>query len=320
MKKQETRNKKQVASTSFRHVSCILCLVSCFLLLPQWAGAQAPALLPASPIAGLLPEAQCLQQMQSRAGQQERIARQILFGRPAAADEATGNTRYDEDGNAWIKTAAGKWRTDAKGYEDTTWSDFLIDSQTEWEGMNEIEKPSPREPRMAIVAETGATTSQLIPEMLQLYRALQCRLNMVCQGVRASYQEQEPDPDGTITVTTPGCMPLKLKPLKLCTIPAAPSAAGENPTTAQSRTNAFADAIVRGECSPLVQSVLAREAAVLKFTASYDEAYRSLLQFAGNFDRFLGEFHGDLLTPIQEAMPILNQISRIPCFLSQCNL
>ena len=62
-----------------------------------------------------------------------------------------------------------------------------------------------------------------------------------------------------------------------------------------------------------------RRAGHATLTVQYDAAYRSLLQFAGSFDAFANRFQGDLLEPIRQSMSLISQLSRIPCFLSQCN-
>ena len=285
-------------------------LASLMLLLPQTSllaagSSSAPAPLPA---------AACIAQTENRLAQQQRIYRAILFGRQSAAHEPMNNTRYDQDGNAWIKVGDSNWRTAAPGYEGTTWSDGQINGHTEWEGLNETVNVSPRAPRLGIFAQTGATTSQLIPGILQAFRALRCRLAMVCHGIRAT-QLSAPAADGTLTVTTPGCAPLKLRPLSSCKITQGINGAQQ----AQATLDSFSQTVIAQQCNPMAQSIAAREEQMLKLAVSYDAGYRSLLQFSGNFDRFLGQFRGDLLSPIQDAMPLISQLSRIPCFLSQCS-
>jgi hypothetical protein len=284
------------------------------LLVPQGM-TDAASSASAAAGSGLLPAEQCLKDTDLSLAQQQRVERQNLFGRLDAAREPVGNTRYDRDGTPWIKTAAGTWRTDTEGYTGTTWSDAQMNRMTEWEGMNEEAAGDPS-PRAGIFETKRALTSELIPPILQAERAFQCRVAAVCQALRDARDGAKPGADGLLTVNVTGCMPLKMRALQTCNF-FGPEKDDPNAPLPQSAA-VFDDSVALSDCDANADQMLARERELLKMAVSYDAAYRSLLQFSGNFDRYLGEFKGDLLGPIEQAMPLLSQLSRIPCFLSQC--
>ncbi len=263
----------------------------------------------------------CVAQVQAAAVQQQRIARQILLGRPDAKDEPKGNTRYGEDGSAWIKTDDNTWRSTSPGYENTTWSDLQMNRQTEWEGMNEIENPSPREPRLGQLDRRGALTSDIVPALAQMLRGYKCRLEMVCGNVRASYLDDGENPDDYKPIETPGCMDLQMKPYSQCHFDNDELIEDDEEDDAEKQRNieAYSDTIVRENCRPLIEQLVEREKQMYLLAGFYDASYRSLLQFAGNFDEFLIAFHDDMLTPIEQSMSLLGELGRMPCFLSQCN-
>jgi hypothetical protein len=75
-----------------------------------------------------LPDA-CRMSVESVLSKEHRLYRRALYGLSPAAEESPGAVHYDVEGNAWIKTDAGRWNTQAKGFEGTTWSDALMDKQ-----------------------------------------------------------------------------------------------------------------------------------------------------------------------------------------------
>ncbi len=127
------------------------------------------------------PATACMAQIGGRVLQQQRVFRQILFGRRPAALELTGATRFDTTGTPWIKIGAGRWVT---ALSDRSRSDGQVDANTEWEGMNDPGADTVyRTDRSGIFETKGALTSDLIPSALEAYRAFRCRLAMVCGGL-----------------------------------------------------------------------------------------------------------------------------------------
>ncbi len=279
------------------------------LLLPS--GAQA-----ATAAQGSLSTA-CIGQMQDRMAQQQRVFRGVLFGDGMAADSDPGSVRHATDTSAWIKTAAGTWRSATAGHEGATYSDAQMDAVTEWTGMNE-EQAGQRQPREGIVATRGVLTSQLIEPLTQSYRALSCRTRMVCGALAASLRGDQPGADGRLKISSPGCQDLYVVPLDQCRFDNAVGT--ENPASADPQAiDLFDEDVVHTTCYPLQEEVLAHEGEVIRLTATYHSHYTWLLQFAGAFDVFLDGFHGDILSPLEDALSLVGTLARIPCFVASCN-
>lgn len=276
-------------------------------------GAVLGSLLSATPRASaqtaMLPAARCIADVNARLGREQRLERGILFGVRAAKDEPLGTTRHLEDGSAWLKTRAGAW-VSARARDPVT--DAAIDARTErdwaWPDIKT---------RRGIFETKGVVTSELVPEVAQTFRALQCRSLAVCaaaacsQSFDSAHPPRSDDPTcpyagGNFLVKIPGCAVIPVPRLSSCTY------------TERERTF---DALstVTGHCRLAAGQMMAREADMLKLAVSYDAAYRSLLQFTGTYDLFLREFEGDLLTPLRQAMSLIGQLHRIPCFLAECN-
>ncbi len=245
----------------------------------------------------------CIAETNARLAKEQRLFRRSLYGLQKAADEPKGATHYDTEGNAWIKNGTNQWKSQAQGFENTTWSDSQMDSQVEKDPL----LPSSVSPFQKGIYETkGVLTSELIPPITQSFRAFQCRTQALCKSVEMSLQATPATAGTPLKVNIPGCIEMTIPTLKSCVIP-------EGGTDALGVTSAFA------YCEPVAEAMLDREEDLLKLSVSYDASYRSLLQFSGNFDDFLQLFQVDLLTPLQQATPLLKQLSRIPCFLSECS-
>ena len=259
----------------------------------------------------------CREQTYSRLSQVHRIGRQILFGRERAEDMTLNSVRYDEDGNPWMKMEADEWRSGAKDLQSQTWTDARMDAETEWEGMNEIDPQSRRSQRTGAFAITGVTTSELVHEyVIPVFRGYACRLEMVCQGVRASFLRQQTENGGLLSIETPGCQEMVMEPMDECRF------SNVDPAESANQRNIAAGAditAIETECGNLAQQLIEKEAAFLRVAVAYDAAHRSLLQFAGGFDRFLDGLRGDFLAPVEQVLPLLSAFSRIPCFAAQCN-
>jgi hypothetical protein len=291
----------------------LLSLLIGLMILTPHVNAQAATTVPEVPSSV---SAACVSQVHQRMAQQQRIYRTILFGRRDARIEAVGTARYDEEGNAWLKTAPDTWQHATGPDASDTRSDGEINANTEWEGMNETQNVSPRAPRDGLFATTGELPSGLVQPSAQAWRALRCRAEMVCESLRATLRGEGDDGD-TLTVETPGCVPLKTEPLDQCVFQKDGTApiADEQPQI----LDALSDTVVQTHCLPLLEEMVQREAEVLKMSFTYAASYQTLLQFAGNFDRFLAAFRGDLLKPIEDMLSVVGYLTRIPCFIAACN-
>jgi hypothetical protein len=259
----------------------------------------------------------CKVQVRGRVAQQRRVYQDILFGRRAAAEETVGTVRYAEDLSAWTKTARNTWRSDDAGFRETVWTDAQMDKQTEWEGMNE-EDPPLKAPRQGIFETTGVPTSALVQPLTQAYRSLRCRVEMVCGSLDAMLRKTEPEEDGTLKVSTPGCEDLYALPLDQCRFSNDTGTANPKDPKDVPFIEVLDDASVRSHCAELAEEVMTHEAEMLKLSVTYDAAYRSLLQFAGAIEPVLQSFTGNILAPLQDAVSLAQMLSRVPCFVSSC--
>ena len=235
----------------------------------------------------------CRAEMIEALGHDNRLYRSVVFGEVSAKDSAIFSSKYDTTGNAWVKSGTDRWTNTDQG----TWSDAQMDAHAELR------------PRQSVFATRRALTSELIPALTQNYRGFSCLLSTTCQSVgmntaTAKSNATKTDPD-MMNVQVAGCAPLDIPRLPDCE-----KLADSGDSTLNLSVNA---------CQPLSEMILSREADILKMTVQYDAAYRSLLQFSGVFDDFTDQFQGDLLTPIQETAALAGQLSRIPCFLAECN-
>jgi hypothetical protein len=248
-----------------------------------------------------LPDA-CRMSVESVLSKEHRLYRRALYGLSPAAEESPGAVHYDVEGNAWIKTDAGRWNTQAKGFEGTTWSDALMDKQVERDPLAPDDKATFRR---GIFSTRGVLTSELVPPLTQSFRALQCRILSVCEAMKRSMTGEKPK-DGIFAIAIAGCRELPVPALTACKLP-------DTVADAATQASMFAS------CDSIAESLLSRESELLTLSVTYDAGYRSLLQFAGTFDDFLSVFRLDLLQPIRQSLPLLQQLSRIPCFIAQCN-
>ncbi len=255
--------------------------------------------------------ARCLTEMYDQMAFMQTIFRAQVLGHKRAAEEPAGATRIGSDGRVWIKTGPGQtgsgaWRRDG---EARTLTDADMDLPF-------------LPPRPGILARREARTSDLVPDLTQAYRSLTCHTETVCQNARLTRTDADrlrreeqarvdagqapPIPYDWIPIAVPGCIRLDANPLPSC-------------QELHAKHGALFRQTVQDRCSTAGEELLAREAEVLKLLTAYDAAYRSFLQFSGVFDRFLTDFKGDLLTPIEQATSVVSHLSRIPCFLSQCS-
>lgn len=291
------------ATCDVRRANFFLCtlplaLCTCLMLLsPSFVSAQGTASSSSAAFADA-----CKTQVESLLGREQRLYRRVLFGMVRAEKENVGAIRYDKQGNAWFKAGKAQWRSQAEGFAGTTWSDLLMDTRVERDPLLPSDEATFR---TGIFATRGVLTSELIPPLTQSFRALQCRTLSVCEAMKRALNRETPE-QGMFRVTVPGCRELPVQAPLSCT-------STEGNVTIPSQNS------VVSSCVNMVRILLDREEQLLKLSVTYDAAYRSLLQFAGTFDDFLSVFRLDLLRPLRQSLPMLQQLSRIPCFLSQCN-
>lgn len=247
----------------------------------------------------------CRERVNLELARELRLYRSVLFGKPLAEDADTNSVRFDAEGNAWLKkdNSDTPWVSVAPGFQDTTWSNSLMDGQDEHSEVI---------PLKGLLETERVSTSDLIPFLLQSIRALDCRSAAVCNVVQESQRKSKDDGPQTIdTIQPPGCKEFTSQQ----TFTECHFGAGDS--TEASRVTDQADATTY--CTSISNQQLQREAALLKLAVEYDASYRTMLQFAGNFDIFIRELRWPLATTIRQAAQMLGQLQRIPCFLASCD-
>ncbi|MFH0851789.1 MAG: hypothetical protein V1876_03500, partial [Candidatus Peregrinibacteria bacterium] len=224
---------------------------------------------------------------------EQRLFRSVLYGAARAEDAPLNEVRYDKQGNPWIKTEEDSWRSTAAGFEQTTWSDALMNSSGELD------------PRKGIFETKRVATSDLVPYLVQAYRTLKCRSAQACKAVELSLTQEAPDPQ-EIVVIVPGCTQETKQTFVGCHL-----AAGESKSPEQADLLTY--------CRLVLNDLVAREKDLLKTATEYDASYRSLLQFSGEFDAFLQEFRWPMASTIRKAVQMIGSLHRIPCFIGSCD-
>lgn len=228
----------------------------------------------------------CTAQVYGSMAHEQRLYRSVLFGQKASKDLPIGSVRYDKDGNSWIKKSNNLWRTLA----DSRQNDLLDDSEMD----SEADVPV----RRGIFETRKAPTSDLLPSMLQAYRAFGCRLRAVCSTESQSQQVAAQTTD--IQVQPLGCIQFDEKVFPACRAAQQGSVSPDG-------------------CVSSVDAILDHERALLTLTIAYDSAYRTLLQFEGVFEGFLNDFQFPLLQPLWQTVRAIGSLSKLPCFLGQCD-
>ncbi len=292
----------------------------------------------------------CKKAAHSELAKEQRLYRAVLFGEPSATGATLGKVKFDKDGDPWIKvkneTGGKNWaslsgkgeqgskKSDAEAAQDlgidpnaaaqapigTTFSDdrgimwiktldgwktalsFQADKDMEFARDQSSGTSAELEVRRGIFDTQRTLTSELIPFLVSSMRAFQCRTQYVCTTIDASISNAE----SSAQLNVPGCLPEE-RPL----IPACRFAAEERQESEAARVQRY--------CILIGNEMLRREADLLKFAVEYDAAYRTILQFAGNFDLSLQELKWPLTFTIRQATGIIGQYNRIPCFLGNCD-
>ncbi len=256
-------------------------LVRLSMLLLLWSAAEPVAL------AQYVDTAECLQQTYDLLAHEKRVYRSVLFGQKKSKDLPIGSVRYDKDGNSWMKKATNSWRSLDESVKSRTWSDGLMDSESDVplrRGIFEIRK---------------TPTSDLIPAITQAFRAYQCRLAAACATALDS-QKKESEGKTTIDVQPEGCIEFQEPVLTSCK---------EN-----SQATLGSDT-----CPEIVAGMLDQEQRTLVLLVAYDASYRTLLQFEGVFEGFLQDFRFPLIEPLWQTVRAVGGLTRIPCFIGQCD-
>ncbi|MDD5623478.1 MAG: hypothetical protein PHI23_02075 [Candidatus Peribacteraceae bacterium] len=234
----------------------------------------------------------CRATVNAELAKEQRLYRSVLFGHLAAEQALPGEVRYDQGGNTWIKVAENKWKSVAKGFSETDWTDPQMDDQDEVEI------------RRGIFETRRVLTSELLPYLTQSFRALQCRSDVICETVRNSVGMTGKDPQ-EIELNVPGCIGGKRKTYASCHL------------AEQKMKLEASDELTY--CRNIEEDMLQREMDLLKFAVEYDAASRSLLQLAGNFDLFLQEFRWPVMHSLRQATGLIGSLTRIPCFAASCD-
>ncbi len=237
----------------------------------------------------------CLTQVMDAMGQVDREYRSVVVGLPKAELAPVGSLRYDKQGRAWTKTDKSEWKSLTMNSDGQAPS-----AKSNGDMEYSAELPS----RRGWLEVKQASTSELIPPLLQSMRALQCRVRSVCDRAAGSFAKKTGE---TIESIQPiGCLEQKNVPvIDGCTVP-------------DRLGNGNAETI-RSQCAILQDKLVFREAQLLKLLVAYDAAQRSAMQFAGIIDTFLKEFRFPLLQPIWQAVQSFTALGRIPCFSAQCD-
>lgn len=248
--------------------------------------------------------ASCMTNLYDAFGREQRLERAVLFGQPAAKDAPLQSVRYDNGGNAWIKRATNSWRSTAEGFSGTTWSDARMQQEGERDllctgNSDGLQSSCVKLPRRGIFETRKTPTSDLIQPIVQSIRALQCRLEAVCQVAALSPGKEK---GAMITVSPEGCLPM--------TFPVFEGCRAITP-------DVFS--IVPGSCEAARTQLVEREMQLLTLATSYDASYRSLAQFAGIFQQFLTQFRFPLIEPLWQTVRMLGGLKGMPCFQAECN-
>ena len=246
---------------------------------------------------------ECRQKTNYEVAREHRLYRSYLFGKRNAEDAPVGDVRYDTDGWAWIKrdSSSTPWQNSNPDNQGLRWSNSVMDENDEHADIL---------PLIGIFETKRTSTSELIPYLLHSIRALDCRLKTLCEISRLSETESgsEPEPVDISSIQVLGCIEFtEAQTWPECHFESNPDARNID----QGDTRSY--------CESITQQLMDREMQLLKLVVEYDAGFRSLLQLAGNFDIFLREFRWPLSVTVRQAVELIGQLGRIPCFLSSCD-
>ncbi|MBU2213247.1 hypothetical protein KKC44_03860 [Patescibacteria group bacterium] len=244
---------------------------------------------------------------------EQRIYRTVLFGRKEAKDAPVGEVRFDKQGRAFYKRDKYMW-VHASNDGNVFYINAMMDNEAELDsvpvdqGGAELSKDTL--PRRGILDTKRTMTSELIPYLAQTFRAFACRVDMVCDRIEKSMNQEGNSESVEIPIHVNGCIRVESEEwnsIPVCHFTGEGGAAYKD----------MAD--VTQYCQKVGDGLVQRENEILKMMVEYDAAYRSLLQFAGVFDEFLQEFRWTITGSIRKAASIIGSLGRIPCFISSCD-
>ena len=243
---------------------------------------------------------ECRNRTNRELAHEQRLYRAYLFGKRLAEDAPIGDVRYDRDGWAWLKSddSSTPWINSHQDNQDLQWSNTVMDNQDEHGEILPIK---------GIFETKRVMTSELLPYLLQAIRALECRTASLCEISRISEIQSGEDPVTIDAVRPNGCIEFK----KVQTWPECHFAVPDLSIDTQVDS--------RNYCDEITSQLIRREAEQLKLAVEYDAGFRTLLQFAGNFDIFLREIRWPITGTLRQAARMIGQLERIPCFLSSCD-
>lgn len=234
----------------------------------------------------------CIDHVNRKLASEQRRYRAVLFGQPKAEKSPLGHVRFDGDGDPWVKIEEDKWITpNEPGLEYT---DSGMDSLAEFRSGS------------GIFMTKRVLTSELVPYLMQSIRAYQCRMDTICALTEESTSIGEDEGPQEVEVHPIGCMREELRSYKSCHLADSP----QDPT---------AKPVASTYCQAVAREALHREAEMLRLAVEYDAAYRTMLQFAGDFDQFLKEFRWPLTNTLRDATYLIGWLERIPCFIGSCD-
>ena len=233
----------------------------------------------------------CLDTMHQELMEEDLFYRAVLFGQSTAELAEVGAVRFDGSGNPWLKTKENEW----KAIENTT---------TRGDSAMEADM-SPR-PRRGIFETKQAMTSELLPEILQSMRALQCRLRAVCGLVTRS---QDTNAGDTISVEIDGCITQSFNRIDSC----------RSQQVGDTTLDVSIASVQVGVCEAAVQAILDRESNELAAVLSYDTSYRTLLQIGGIVSNVSTALQGSVLDVLPSMVKAATAFEDLPCFSAQCD-
>lgn len=242
----------------------------------------------------------CHARINHELAREQRLYRAYLFGKKLAKDAPIGDVRYDKDGWAWLKNDASSlpWINSHPDNQGLRWSNTVMDSRDEHSDILPIQ---------GIFETKRVMTSELIPYLLQTIRALECRSAALCEVARYSEIQTGSTPKNVGSVQPIGC-------IEFTDLQTWPECHFDTPDL-----SIATQADSRSYCDDITSQLIKRETEMLKLVVQYDAGYRSLMQFAGNFDIFLREMRWPITGTLRQAVQLIGQLQRIPCFISSCD-
>lgn len=276
-----------------------LSLSSAFLILQLLLPSLAAGASSSSGIDGL-PDAagQCRRQVNVFLQRERSLFDMRLFGVKLAQDEPEGATRMAVDGTLFLKTGKSTWASGTQMMSDEEMDRNTVRDPLPLAGQIPQNPPYP-----GLLETQRALTSDLLPPLLQNFRAFQCRMASICEAAFLALRGGNGD-GATVKIAVPGCREMELPTMNLC---------APNPMFT------YLDPVtLRSYCSPVAADLTRFEESQLRFLAHEDAAQRTLRQFAGYLEPFLNLVRFPFLQPLRQVASFLGQWSDVPCFLSHC--